>query len=70
VLREDAKTVAPEPTERPAGAPRDQAGAARNEAKTPSHLVGNRSPNQPTEVDEVPPEVREHFDARDESEPD
>ncbi|MHB1974093.1 MAG: TrbL/VirB6 family protein [Acidimicrobiales bacterium] len=40
----------------------------RNEAQTPSHLVGNRRANRPVE-DEVPPEVRERFDARDEPEP-
>ena len=43
---------------------------APNERRTPSHLVGNRRPNQPSDQSEVPAEVRRRFDAEDEAQPD
>ena len=41
--------------------------AIENAPHTPSHLVGNRVANRPPEQTEMPPEVRDRFDAMDES---
>ncbi len=65
VLRQDSARppavgeLSAEPDEAPIDRP------VPNERRRPSHLVGNRRPNQPSASDEVPPEVRAHFDETD-----
>ncbi len=63
VLRDDTGRPGIDRHDDNAGGPRP----TENESRAPSHLVGNRLPNRPTDADEVPPEVRARFDAGDET---